>query len=44
MRAVEARRGEWRSRCTLRASKPDRIGTGDDHDADIVHVGIGYKL
>jgi hypothetical protein len=22
----------------------DRIGTGDDHDADIVQVGIGYKL
>jgi hypothetical protein len=22
----------------------DRIGTGDDHDADIVQIGIGYKL
>jgi hypothetical protein len=22
----------------------DRIGTGDDHDADIVQMGVGYKL
>lgn len=22
----------------------DRIGTGDDHDADILHVGIGYRF
>jgi hypothetical protein len=22
----------------------DRIGTGDDHDADILHVGVGYRF
>lgn len=22
----------------------DRIGTGDDHDADILHFGVGYKF
>jgi len=22
----------------------DRIGTGDDHDCDIVHIGVGYRF
>jgi hypothetical protein len=22
----------------------DRIGTGDDHDADVVQIGVGYKF